>query len=290
MMVRRCAGLSALALLSAAACGNEEAQGYPDPPAPPAGSCQEGDVRLELDVDFHVCLRSCGAPGDCPAGYACEDTGGGVTACARSCNVDWECLGLGACNTTLGFCTLPGSSCGEGLNSEEYGSGDCTGQGGGAGCLTVSCEDAAGSEAGIYCADRGDEPLCLDDPDVACAAALAGTGSIAGDTKLGKNTSSAPCGDGATGAGREQLYVYTAPVERSGQPSRLALRLRPREGHLVYVRRQCTSQTLACSALEAGELDVPLAAGESLIVFVDAVSSGDEGPYWLDFTFTTDIF
>ncbi|AUX43369.1 uncharacterized protein SOCE26_048170 [Sorangium cellulosum] len=285
MRVRRCAGLSALALLAAVACGSDQAYWGDDPSA---GSCQEGDVRLELDVGYHVCLRSCGEPGGCPAGYACEDTGGGVTACVRSCNVDWECLGLGACNTRLGFCTLPGSSCGEGIDGDEYGPGDCTGQGGGTGCLTVSCHDTAGNDAAIYCARRDEEPLCLDAPEVVCAAALAGTGTIEGDTELGKNTFSTTCGDGDTGEGQEQLYVYTAPVERSGQPGRLTLRLRPREGHVMYVRRQCTSQTLACAALEAGELDVPLVAGESLIVFVDAVSSGEEGTYWLDFTFTPD--
>ena len=211
-------------------------------------------------VEFSVggfCLKSCDSA-MCGPGQTCSDPGDGTPKfCIYSCTKDEECAGYGKCDVASGTCYVPE---------------DCAVAGDEDGDNLADCEDpdcAAGCQAQV---------------DAACGAAVAvniasnATTSKDGDTSNGTSLFAGICSGSAN---KENIYKVTNSTNADGL---VELTVTSDEDLAIYARSDCgTAADLACADALAGGADpevlnLPLAKGASLYVFVDG-SSFDGNPH-----------
>jgi cysteine-rich repeat protein len=145
------------------------------------------------------------------------------------------------------------------------------------------------------CADADCAADAACDPDAACAAATAvnAQDSISDDTNNGTNIFSSGAVDpdgncfGDAGNGRELIFAFTAPAAGD-----LDLILESASDQGMSIRTTCNdpNSEIACEdQFFGGTNEVinnePLAAGQTVTIFVDAFSAGDEGPFTLTVDF-----
>ena len=116
----------------------------------------------------------------------------------------------------------------------------------------------------------------------------AGTASFAGDTATLANGGGSATGCASTGSGQNAIYALTPTV--SGNLSLSLLAAYP--GALLHVRRECAANAtqVDCSGatdeLVPLKASIPVAAEQTVYVFVDSSSTSNEGLYTLDATLT----
>ncbi|WP_437929775.1 hypothetical protein WMF37_11145 [Sorangium sp. So ce291] len=229
------------------------------------GTCPGDGVCIDSGGNGHLCYGACTTASDCRPGYACLPAEDGTLSCRPACTEDAQCPALGRCEVSTGQCRI----------------------------FEATCDDAEDNDgdAAVDCRDDDCEEACAELATAACAAALPLLPEVSGDTSLGTNAFAGDCLGVGTGEGREEVYLFTPP---EGQAGTLSVVLESDTDHAVYARSACADpdpdSELACADLAERWvpelLEVPLSAGESVSLVVDAFVPGDEGPYTLRSTFT----
>jgi cysteine-rich repeat protein len=290
-------------------------------------SCGNGAVCLLvgfIDPANGTCFDSCDPAGnDCRDGYACADLGNGAGICFPSCDADAQCPAVGFCQTdpndiNAGFCATElviAAGCTDGIDNDLDGAIDCDDNecvddpacaivcGDGTIAGTEACDDGnitAGDGCDAVCAVEigfacsGEPSVCVALQATCDAAAVAQLGANTGDTLGGTNLfTGQTCLFGA-GAGSEQIFSFIPGI--AGQTGTLSIVLASATDQGVYVTTNCVdpNSEIGCVDNQVGgtdeTLDVAVTdAGVALAIFVDAFLDGEEGPFTMTLSFTSDI-
>jgi hypothetical protein len=242
-------------------CLDEAMQGWPAgycsaicdtnaPVCPGTGVC----VDDGSNSGSGVCLESCtlGANG-CATAYSCEDFGVG-DVCFPACTAEAQCTGF--CNADNGFCSATDENCSNGTDDD--------------GDTLVDCED-------LDC-----KASCGGQITAACALATPALASNVGDNSTGSSVFAGSC----VGAGvHETTFSLTPGVV--GQSGTLTATVSAAVDLGIYARLACgdASTEIGCVDLAAGRADevlvIELAGGTPITLFVDGVTSSDEGAFTL---------
>ena len=246
-------------------CLDEAMQGWPAgycsavcdtnaPVCPGTGVC----VDVGSNSGSGVCLESCtlGANG-CAAAYACEDFGVG-DVCFPACTAEAQCTGF--CNADNGLCSATDENCSNGTDDD--------------GDTLVDCED-------LDCKASCGGPITA-----ACALATPALASNMGDNSTGSSVFAGSC----IGAGVHETTFTLAPGTVGGSGT-LTATVSAAVDLGIYARLACgdASTEIACVDRNLGRTDevmvIELAGGTPITLFVDGVTSSDEGPFTLTISY-----
>lgn len=242
---------------------------------PDLAPCEAGSECIAATNSASVCLKLCDGSGDCPGvANECIDIGQKepLQICIGGCTEDAQCAE--ACDNDNLVCTPAGEVCTGGTDEDGDGLHDCQ---------ELDCATDCADEIAAACA--GDNVL------------TPGT-EIEASTADGVDIFTGTClsffGPFTVGGGKEQVYTYTAA---SGGV--LTLTATAVAGDLgIYVRTTCadgTTQDLnncADNAIDPGEdevLEVTVAQGDVVTVFVDAYNTEGEGDFLLNAEFLAQV-
>ncbi|WP_437959109.1 hypothetical protein WME76_05340 [Sorangium sp. So ce119] len=245
-------------------CNREATNGWPggyciSSCAHTGGVCPGDGVCIATGSNGDLCYGGCSTSSDCRPGYACAPAADGTLSCRPACTEDAQCPTRGRCNLRTGLCRIYEASCEDGEDNDR--------------------------DAAIDCSDDDCRETCTALAAAACAAAPPALPEVSGDSSLGTSAFEGDC----TGAGREDVYLFTPP---EGQSGTLSVVLESDSNHGLHARSACADPgaEIACANDSPGGLpesiEVVLGAGESVGLVVDAAEAGDEGPYTLRSTFT----
>lgn len=233
-----------------------------------AGTCSSaGSTCVGITADFAGCLRdcdptalgSCGAPNTL-ACLAVKDTPLGGS-CFGFCDMNAECtVGGNECHDEPEGNCAPPEVCDNAMDDDFDGDADCA----------------------------DDECSAL--PACAAGTCLAPTPALAlnnGSTVSGGNLLDSVC---ATNSGNEVVYSFTSPVTGGLFLAMLS------DGDLtLHVRTDCDDAGTELGCADAGvggdveSMQLPITAGQTVFIVVDAFSAGDEDTFQLSVEALTEV-